>query len=87
MAAKQKKPKPTTFGEWAKERRERLGLTQAELAARSGIQQPTYCLIEKHGRKPRWDVVRLICRGLGASVQEADDALPEPERLVGGLEN
>ena len=46
-------PAPTTqpeFGRWLREQRQRLGITQQELASAAGMAAPTVGHIEREGR-------------------------------------
>lgn len=57
-----------------KEHRERLGLTQAQLAHEAGVTEKTVRDIEKGSAVPRLDTARRLARSLGVSV---DDLTPE----------
>ena len=56
---------PEEMGRAIRARRRALGLSQADLAAQTGLSQPTISAIE--GGKPRAQVglVLLLCRDLG----------------------
>lgn len=63
--------------QWSKWR-ERIGLTQAALAERVGVETSTISHIEIHRRNPSRDLLIKLCRELG---------LDEAERLqAAGLE-
>lgn len=48
-----------------KEARKNAGLTQAEVAKKAGIKQPTYCNIENSERKPSVEMAKRIGETLG----------------------
>jgi transcriptional regulator with XRE-family HTH domain len=53
-----------TFGEKLQELREKAGLSQAQLAQRSGIPAGTVRAFEQGLRQPLWDVVLKLCDAL-----------------------
>lgn len=50
--------------EWLRERRTKLGLTQAGLAANIGIATTTYAMIEQGNRNPSVGVAQKIAKEL-----------------------
>lgn len=48
--------------------RKKLGLTQAELAERSGLKQSAIARIEREGAIPRLDTFEKVVRGLGLKI-------------------
>jgi len=65
-----------------RERRERLGMSQIELAARSGVKQSVISDIENNKTtRPRIDTVASIARALGCTVDDligdSDDTTSE----------
>jgi transcriptional regulator with XRE-family HTH domain len=67
-----------------RELRERAGLTQAELAQRTGIGQPVLSLYESGRREPRADVFIRLVEALGYAIEftPLEARSPMPERLV-----
>jgi transcriptional regulator with XRE-family HTH domain len=59
--------------------RERLFVTQAELAARTGIAEATLSRIENGLQRPRISTVRKIAEALGVRPDELIDWEAEPE--------
>ena len=53
-----------------KEQREKLGLTQMEVAARAGISVTAYKMYEAGVRIPRIDVAFLIADAVNSTVEE-----------------
>lgn len=54
-----------------RELRQKLGLTQEQLAERSGIDQTTISTLERDSNaNPTWDTVSKIARALGVDPQE-----------------
>lgn len=51
-----------------KEMRKSRGMTQGELARRSGVAQSTLSYIEKGDKYPRFETLSAICKGLHVSV-------------------
>ena len=70
-----------------REIREVLGITQADLARRSGLDKPTISNIEAGKRSPQLDTATKIARGLGAKdigvvFPGADLARPVPGKAI-----
>lgn len=64
--------------------RDRLGLTNAELARRSGLAPTTTHSVLSGGRpEPSVQAVRAICRGLGRSLGWLDAAWRRAEKKSG----
>lgn len=63
------------FAERLREIRKAAGLTQDELAEKSGVPQSSISRLEKPGTIPPWDVVVALAKTLGVSCQ---DFLEEP---------
>ena len=63
----------TTFGQWLKQRRRALGLTQKEMAQQAGCAEVTLRKIEAGNLHPSSQLVTCLARRLG--VLDAD--LPE----------
>jgi transcriptional regulator with XRE-family HTH domain len=57
------------------ERRARAGLTQEQLAARSGLSSRTICELESGRAVPRESTLQLLGRALGMSAAETDQLL------------
>lgn len=57
--------------------RQKLGLTQAELAERIGVYQTTLCRYENDQRRPQQRVLQRIARALGV---QREDLLPTWQR-------
>jgi ribosome-binding protein aMBF1 (putative translation factor) len=53
------------IGERVRAQRERCGLTQAELARRMGVTQPTIARLEAGGTTPNMGTLRRIAEALG----------------------
>lgn len=58
-----------TLGRVIRQLREEQGLSQNELAARAGVDEPTLAGIEAATNDPPWTAVEAIAAGLGVSVQ------------------
>ncbi len=61
---------PTTFGEWHKNRRKILDLTQAELADRAGCSVPAVRKIEAGERRPSKQLAGLLAESLDISPED-----------------
>ena len=72
--------KATTFGQWLKQRRKVLGLTQKELAQQAGCAEVTLRKIEAGDFHPSAQLVASLAKAVGA----ADADLPEPGVLARG---
>ena len=59
-----------SLGGRIRERRETVGLTQAELSSRAGIGRVTLTRIEKGEHSPRTETLTAIARALGVEVQD-----------------
>lgn len=57
-----------TIGNQIKELRERAGLTQVQLANRTGLRQPVISRLEAGSHVPTWRTLERIAHALGASV-------------------
>lgn len=55
------------FGEGLRRAREEVGITQDELAARSGLHRTTISLLELGRREPRLGTIFRLAKGLGRS--------------------
>src|SRR5690606_2320781 len=78
---------PVSYGEWVKQRRKMLDLTQAELAQRAGCSVFALRKIESGERRPSKQLARLLAKALEVPA-EAQDAFTRmargeisPERL------
>ena len=65
--------------------REVAGISQYELAKRSGVSKQAVSNLELGNREPSWETVRRLARALGVSVAAFDDPdedldLPPPKR-------
>lgn len=71
-AKKPKKANPShkAFGRAVAEIREEKGLTQAEVAKKTGLHVSYLSGIENGQRNPTWTVLTQIARALGVSVSE-----------------
>jgi len=67
------------LGQCVSRRRLAQGLTQDELATRSGLSRAEIQFIENAGRKPKVATVRRCCTGLGISFMEL---IAEAERCL-----
>lgn len=63
--------------------REARGLSREALAFRSGVTPGTLASIELAELVPRWDTVRLLARGLEATLAELGNAVEAQELTVG----
>ena len=61
-----------TFAEHFKELRHKAGLTQAQLADRSGVPQTTISGIESDGKVPGYFNARKLAKALGIDMNEFD---------------
>ena len=59
-----------SVGENIRHRRERLGITQCELAKAVGITQAMLCQVERETKNPSLQVGREIARCLGCSLDD-----------------
>ena len=59
-----------SLGGRIRERREAVGLTQAELSSRAGIGRVTLTRIEKGEHSPRTETLTAVARTLGAEVED-----------------
>ena len=59
-----------SLGSRIRERRETVGLTQAELSTRAGIGRVTLTRIEKGEHSPRTETLTAIARALGVEVED-----------------
>jgi transcriptional regulator with XRE-family HTH domain len=64
----------TDFGPRLKELREQAGLTQPQLAERSGLTKAGIANLEQGRREPGWSSVLALCRALGVT----PDAFTQP---------
>ncbi|MHB8532052.1 MAG: helix-turn-helix domain-containing protein [Solirubrobacteraceae bacterium] len=62
--------------------REARGLSREALAFRSGVTPGTLASIELAELVPRWDTVRLLARGLDATLTELCDAVEREEAFA-----
>lgn len=69
-----------SFAARLRQLREEAGISQYELARRSGLTNQSISLLEKGDREPTWDTVRKLARGLGVSVAafDVEDEPPPP---------
>lgn len=61
---------PNCFGQRVKCIRESLGLTQEELAEKSGLKASAISHIESGRREPGLTNIRRICKGLGCKIEK-----------------
>lgn len=66
--------------------RERRGLSREALAFRSGVTPGTLASIETAALVPRWDTVRLLARGLDATLAELGETVELHELPAGYLD-
>jgi transcriptional regulator with XRE-family HTH domain len=64
---------PVSFAQRLRELREAAGLSQYELARRSGVSKQALSKLEKGERQPSWETVRKLARALDVSVAAFDD--------------
>lgn len=62
--------KSTNFGQAVRDARTAKGLTQEELASRSGIDRSYIGGVERGERNPTLSVIEKIAEGLGVSIPE-----------------
>lgn len=58
------------LGKSLRQKREEVGLTQAELSARSGVSRVTINQIENGRQSPRIETFATICAALGTGIDE-----------------
>jgi transcriptional regulator with XRE-family HTH domain len=69
------------FGDKLKQLREAAGLTQADLAEKSGVSKGAIRDLEQNPEKsPRFDNVQAICKALGVDCTAFDEAKPAKKR-------
>ena len=73
--------------EWLIDLRKKKGLTQGEVAARSGISQPSYFEIEKGKTTPKIRTAQAVARVLGFSWTAFYDDLPGPDGEESGVDD
>jgi transcriptional regulator with XRE-family HTH domain len=72
--------KPETFAARLQALRVAAGLSQYEVARRTGLTKQTVSVLERGGRDPTWTTVRLLAHVLGVSVTQFEVGdLPLPE--------
>ena len=59
-----------SFGEWLRNQREQAGLSQDDLAVRTGLSKSTLSLYERNQAVPRDNKLDLLAKGLGIGVDE-----------------
>lgn len=59
-----------SFGEFVKQGRERLGLTQVEVSARAGVNQGYFSRVEKGETEPSVTIALKICEVLGLNIND-----------------
>lgn len=63
-----------TLGERLRDAREKAGLSQASLAEKSGVEQPTISKIERGATtKPSFELVAALAAGCGCSLDSLVD--------------
>jgi len=71
------------IGTFLRDRRDEAGLTQLDLAARSGVSQTMVSAIERGRRRPSLDVVEQVLSGLGLQLRlEAEPLLADVDTAV-----
>ena len=71
------------FGRRLKEMREQAGLTQPQLAQRSGLTKAGIANLEQGRREPSWSTVVALSRALNVALDEflqEPSSHPEPQR-------
>lgn len=58
------------FGDRIRELRQQRGLSQEDLAERSGLHRTQIGFVERAERSPRLDTIEKLARGLGVSLAE-----------------
>lgn len=59
----------TEFGKRLKELREEKGMTQPELASKTGLTKDGIAQLEQGRRLPAWETVQALCDALGVSCE------------------
>lgn len=67
------------IGTLVRDRRERVGLTQTELARRAGISQSTVSAVERGTRRPSLRLLEQVLAAFGLQWRMTTEALDEPE--------
>lgn len=70
-----------TFAERLRELRTRSGISQYELARRSGLSSQAVNRLESGDREPTWGTVKKLCKALGVTPNDfvaEDPPAPEP---------
>lgn len=67
----------TTFGERLKQLRKAAGLTQAQLAERTGMHVMGVSKLERGQYEPSWPAVKALAKALGVSLAAFDDDTSE----------
>jgi transcriptional regulator with XRE-family HTH domain len=73
------------FADRLRELRLRAGISQYELAKRSGVSGQAISRIEKGEREPGWSTVRKLARALGVSVAVFDVEPPADDQPAPSL--
>ena len=77
MPSRQPKTGDESLARLIRERREQLGLTRQDLAARTGLSYPYISQLETAYRLPSRRVMTLIARSLGLPASDLFQALPD----------
>ncbi len=65
-----------TFGQILKSLRESAGITQEQLANRSGLHLGAVFKLEQGRREPAWSTVQALCRALGVGCSSFENTAP-----------
>lgn len=68
MVPKHRQPLTTAFAQIVAAKREKLGLSKQELAARAGLHQTYIGLLERGERKPNLETAEAVARALDTSL-------------------
>jgi len=76
----------TEFGEWIRNERVKRGYSQTECAAKSGMKVQQWSRMEKTVKRPAYDTLVAIARGLGLSLDDVLRAADYPVNHSEGLD-
>jgi transcriptional regulator with XRE-family HTH domain len=73
-------PASSTLGRSLRVLRTRAGLTQAQVAAKAGVDGPYLSRVESGERDLRWSTVLKLLDAIGADLHQLADAIDEQEQ-------
>ena len=68
------KPLKTRIGDVLREKREKLGMSQEEIAARAGVDRTYVSILERGLKSPTLETLEKICEALGTLPERVIEA-------------